>query len=115
MTQAEARPSKRLHNLRGWNDCTRCGHPFGSAVRTLFDGIGCPAVQVRPVNLDFSIDFVSGSNERRVPRKAKKADVVEHLEVFVHVGLLVNKPPSVAGCSLLSHPTKSIAGSAVNS
>ena len=27
----------------------------------------------------------------------KKADVVEHLEVFDHVGLLVNEPPSYPG------------------
>jgi len=27
----------------------------------------------------------------------KKADVVEHPEVFDHVGLLVNKPPGTAG------------------
>jgi hypothetical protein len=29
--------------------------------------------------------------------KRKKADVVEHTEVFDHVGLLVNEPPGVAG------------------
>jgi len=27
----------------------------------------------------------------------KKADVVEHPEVFHHVGLLINKPPGMAG------------------
>jgi len=27
----------------------------------------------------------------------KKADVVEHPEVFDHVGLLVNKPPGMTG------------------
>ncbi len=33
------------------------------------------------------------------PRKAakKKADVVEHPEVFDHVGLLVNEPPKRTG------------------
>jgi hypothetical protein len=28
---------------------------------------------------------------------SKKADVVEHPEVFLHVGLLVNGPPGLAG------------------
>jgi hypothetical protein len=34
-----------------------------------------------------------------VPRQgiAKKADVVEHPEVFDHVGLLVNEPPGGTG------------------
>ena len=27
----------------------------------------------------------------------KKADVAEHPEVFGHVGLLINGPPSIAG------------------
>jgi hypothetical protein len=31
------------------------------------------------------------------PSKAEKADVVEHLQVFDHVGLLANKPPGQAG------------------
>jgi hypothetical protein len=31
------------------------------------------------------------------PEPIKKADVVEHREVFDHVGLLVNKPPGMAG------------------
>jgi len=31
------------------------------------------------------------------PGKTKKADVAEHPEVFDHVGLLVNEPPSNAG------------------
>jgi hypothetical protein len=31
-----------------------------------------------------------------VPRAIKKADVAEHLEVFDHVGLLVNEPPGTA-------------------
>jgi len=33
------------------------------------------------------------------PRRGnqKKADVVEHPEVFDHVGLLVNEPPGTAG------------------
>ena len=31
------------------------------------------------------------------PSKAKKNDVVEHPEVFDHVGLLVNEPPGMAG------------------
>jgi hypothetical protein len=30
-------------------------------------------------------------------RKTKKADVVDHPEVFDQVGLLVNEPPSRAG------------------
>jgi len=30
------------------------------------------------------------------PPQAKKADVVEHPEVFDHVGLLVNQPPGTA-------------------
>jgi len=35
---------------------------------------------------------------RPVPlRTKKKADVVEHPEVFSHVGLLVNEPPGHAG------------------
>jgi hypothetical protein len=32
----------------------------------------------------------------RAYAKPKKADVAEHLEVFDHVGLLVNKPPGSA-------------------
>ena len=38
----------------------------------------------------------------RPPRAAetKKADVVEHPEVFDHVGLLVNEPPGTAGLPL---------------
>jgi hypothetical protein len=34
---------------------------------------------------------VSGNQEQ------KKADVVEHPQVFDHVGLLINEPPSTAG------------------
>jgi hypothetical protein len=39
----------------------------------------------------------------RPPRDAetKKADVVEHPEVFGHVGLLVNEPPGLAGLLLI--------------
>jgi hypothetical protein len=33
----------------------------------------------------------------QIGRKTKKADVVEHPEVFRHVGLLFNKPPGLAG------------------
>jgi hypothetical protein len=29
--------------------------------------------------------------------ETKKADVSEHLEMFAHVGLLVNEPPGTAG------------------
>jgi hypothetical protein len=38
-------------------------------------------------------------NHLRPSRTAanRKADVVEHLEVFDHVGLLVNEPPGAAG------------------
>ena len=45
-----------------------------------------------------SIGFVAG--DRRpclVASGEKKADVVEHPEVFDHVGLLVNGPPGGAG------------------
>jgi hypothetical protein len=31
-----------------------------------------------------------------VPARTKKADVAEYLEVFGHVGLLVNEPPGSA-------------------
>jgi hypothetical protein len=31
------------------------------------------------------------------PQEQKKADVAEHPKVFDHVGLLFNKPPSMAG------------------
>jgi hypothetical protein len=37
--------------------------------------------------------------------EVKKADVVEHPEVFDHVGLLVNEPSGDLECSLSSHPT----------
>jgi len=45
-----------------------------------------------------SIEFVTG--DRRPPPVAsgeKKADVVEHPQVFDHVGLLVDGPPGGAG------------------
>jgi hypothetical protein len=45
------------------------------------------------VGLDLSIGFVPGGYGRAYDRKRKKADVVEHPEVFGHVGLLVNGPP----------------------
>jgi hypothetical protein len=38
----------------------------------------------------------------------KKADVVEHLEVFDHAGLLFNEPVAAATCPSFSHPTTSI-------
>jgi len=40
--------------------------------------------------------FSSAWTRLRPPYK-KEADVVEHPEVFDHVGLLVNKPPGLAG------------------
>src|SRR5688572_8112119 len=40
---------------------------------------------------------------------AKKADVAKHPKVFHHVGLLVNEPPALAGCSLYSQPKTSLA------
>ena len=36
-------------------------------------------------------------SDRLAPQKTKKADVVEHPEVFDHVGLLFNEPPGRAG------------------
>jgi len=33
----------------------------------------------------------------RCLKETEKADVVEHPEVFDHVGLLVNEPPGIAG------------------
>jgi hypothetical protein len=30
------------------------------------------------------------------PKTTKKADVAEHLQVFGHIGLLVNEPPGMA-------------------
>ncbi len=41
------------------------------------------------------------------PQAKKKADVVEHPEVFDHVGLLVNGPPGQPGYPSSSHPTTS--------
>jgi len=38
-----------------------------------------------------------GGHGRFAPPQTKKADVVEHPEVFDHVGLLVNEPPGMAG------------------
>jgi hypothetical protein len=43
----------------------------------------------------------------RRPTAMKKADVAEHPKVFDHVGLLINEPPGIPGCSLFSHPTTS--------
>jgi hypothetical protein len=34
----------------------------------------------------------------------KKTDMANHLEAINRVGLLVNEPPAVAGCSSASHP-----------
>jgi hypothetical protein len=48
------------------------------------------------VGLDLFIEFVlAGRSHPWLP--IKKADVVEHPEVFGHVGSLVNWPPSTAG------------------
>jgi hypothetical protein len=47
------------------------------------------------VVLDLLIEIVP-SGHRSARPKAKKADVVGHLEVFNHVGLLVNEPPGTA-------------------
>ena len=41
--------------------------------------------------------YVPGGCDFLAPSQTKKADVVEHLEVFDHVGLLVNEPPGTAG------------------
>jgi hypothetical protein len=46
---------------------------------------------------DVSIGFVRGGCGRPAPPQAKKADVVEHPEVFDHVGLLANRSPGTAG------------------
>jgi len=40
---------------------------------------------------------ISGSFAAVAAPKAKKTDVVEHPQVFDHVGLLVNEPPGSAG------------------
>jgi|GEM_PF-1878874 len=48
------------------------------------------------VELDLTID--SSSVLAAAPhQEQKKADVAEHLEVFGHVGLLVNEPLGTAG------------------
>jgi hypothetical protein len=39
----------------------------------------------------------SAGCDHPTPLKPKKTDVVEHPEVFDHVGLLVNEPPGAAG------------------
>jgi hypothetical protein len=46
------------------------------------------------VELQLSIEFVLGGRDRPAPQK--KTDVVEHPQVFDHVGLLVNGPPGRA-------------------
>jgi hypothetical protein len=38
-----------------------------------------------------------GLAPQECPWHTKKADVIEHLEAFDHVGLLVNGPPGTAG------------------
>jgi hypothetical protein len=39
----------------------------------------------------------SAGCDHPAPAETKKADVVEHPEVFDYVGLLVNEPPGTAG------------------
>jgi hypothetical protein len=41
------------------------------------------------------MSFMPAGRDRTI--ETKKADVSEHLEVFDHVGLLVNWPPGTAG------------------
>jgi hypothetical protein len=48
------------------------------------------------IEVDFSMWFVPGPAARR-QQMQKKADVIEHVAVFHHVGLLVNRPPGTAG------------------
>jgi uncharacterized membrane protein YagU involved in acid resistance len=45
----------------------------------------------------FISSLAAGGCDVLAPPKTKKADVVEHPEVFDHVGLLVNGPPGAAG------------------
>ena len=41
--------------------------------------------------------FVPGDRGPSRAATSKKADMVEHPEVFDHAGLLVNEPPGIAG------------------
>jgi hypothetical protein len=55
------------------------------------------------VPLDYRRDLISCCVQfllcrgRLSKRATKKADVLKHLMVFKHVGLLVNEPPGLAG------------------
>jgi hypothetical protein len=67
---------QRLELSLGWVGCSKA---------LAAGAIGCAIL-----GLDLSIGLAG-------PPKAKKAGVVEHPEVFDHVGLLVNGPPGHAG------------------
>jgi hypothetical protein len=51
------------------------------------------------IEAELSIGILPAACDLPVPPKAKKADVVDHLEAFHHVGLLFNEPPGRAGLS----------------
>jgi hypothetical protein len=51
--------------------------------------------------LDSSIVSLCDAYDSPAWANAKKADVVEYLEVFGHVGLLVNRPPGTAELPLI--------------
>jgi len=53
-------------------------------------------VQFVPTRLGVSIGFVPAGCSRERATSAKKTDLVEHPEVFDHVGLLVNRPLGTA-------------------
>jgi hypothetical protein len=47
-------------------------------------------------------------DQSELPATKKKADMVEHHQVFNHVGLLVNEPAAAATCPSSRHPTDSM-------
>jgi hypothetical protein len=40
-------------------------------------------------------------SENHISSSTKKADAAEHLQVFNHIGLLVNGPPAASGLPLI--------------
>ena len=70
-------------------------------VRRFSKSMAASAICWAMVGLVLSIAITPIACGRPAPPQTKKADVVEHPEVFDHVGLLGNEPPDPVGLPFL--------------
>jgi hypothetical protein len=71
--------------------------PVRCCWKSLAAGATCRAM----VGLDLFMSFIPPGCGRQRATKHKKNDVVNHLKVFDHVGLLINAPPGTSGLPVI--------------